>query len=136
MTKVSVDISNKSVTAQGGCRAVHVEKPVAAEGYSVVFGAANDTGWCSMILIIDDIDEIGIGGLTLGGGSGSLTGQYGMVVDNVLAVRVVLADGRIVEASETTNPDLFWGIRGGGSNFGVVSEFTYRIHKQNGPVFQ
>ncbi|TAQ85202.1 hypothetical protein B7494_g6476 [Chlorociboria aeruginascens] len=93
---------------------------VIAEGYSVVMGAVNDTG---------------IAGLTLGGGTGMLTGQYGLVIDNLLAARVVLADGRVLEASAEKNPDLFWAIKGGGSNFGVVSEFTYRIHKQNGDVY-
>jgi FAD/FMN-containing dehydrogenase len=64
-----------------------------------------------------------------------LTGQHGMVIDNLLSAKVVLADGSVVEASEKSNPDLFWGIRGGGSNFGVVTEFTYKIHEHKGDVF-
>ena len=58
-----------------------------------------------------------------------------MVIDNLLAAKVVLADGSIVETSENSNPDLFWAIRGGGSNFGVVTDFTYKIHEQNKEVF-
>jgi FAD/FMN-containing dehydrogenase len=77
---------------------------------------------------------VGIGGLTVGGGSGWLTGQYGHIIDNLLSARVVLADGTVVVASETDHADLFWGIRGGGSNFGICSEFTYKTHHQ-GPVF-
>ena len=64
-----------------------------------------------------------------------MTGQYGMVIDNLLSARVVLANGSVLEESEESDSDLFWGIRGGGSNFGVVTEFTYRIHDRKGDVF-
>ncbi|KAH7311839.1 hypothetical protein BKA65DRAFT_574448 [Rhexocercosporidium sp. MPI-PUGE-AT-0058] len=120
MKKVEVDVEGMNITAGGGCQAVGLETPLQELGLSVVMGAANDTG---------------IGGLTLGGGSGFLTGQYGLVIDNLLSARVVLADGRALKASKDVNADLFWGIRGGGSNFGVVTEFKYRVHRQSDVFF-
>lgn len=71
----------------------------------------------------------------MGGGTGALTGQYGTVADNLVSARIVLADGRVFVASEKESSDLFWAIRGCGPNFGIVTEFTYKLHKQ-GPVFQ
>jgi hypothetical protein len=75
----------------------------------------------------------GIAGLTLGGGIGWLMGKYGLTVDNMLSADIVTADGRILAASETSHPDLFWAVRGGGGNFGIVTAFEFQLH-QVGPV--
>ncbi|KAJ8100357.1 FAD-linked oxidoreductase [Lipomyces tetrasporus] len=120
MRNVDVDANNKIVTAQGGALWVDVDVATEKYGLATVGGTVNHTG---------------IGGVTLGGGHGWLTGKYGQVVDNLLSVKLVLADGSLVTASETENSELFWAVRGAGQNFGVAVEFTYSLHDQPNRVW-
>ena len=99
--------------AQPGLTAGEYTNAAAAHGLATPFG---DTG------------SVGISGLTLGGGIGWLVRKYGLAIDALQAVEIVTADGRQVIASETSHPDLFWAVRGGGGNFGVVTRFQYKLY--------
>jgi hypothetical protein len=120
MRKVTVDAEAKTITAEGGTIWEDVDVEAAKYGLATVGGTVNHTG---------------VGGLTLGGGYGYLTGKYGLTIDNLLSAEVVLASGETVTASSTSHPDLFWAIRGAGQNFGVVTRFTFRGYPQANPVF-
>jgi FAD/FMN-containing dehydrogenase len=112
MRAISVDPVAKTAWAETGLTAYEVSHAASEHGLAIGFG---DTG------------TVGIGGITTGGGIGYLVRKHGLTIDNVLAADVVTADGSLVRADATTNPDLFWAIRGGGGNFGVVTRFQYRL---------
>jgi hypothetical protein len=120
MRKVVVNPEKKSITAEGGALWADVDSAGDEHGLATVGGTVNHTG---------------IGGLTLGGGYGWLSGAYGLTIDNLLEVELVLADGSIVKASSTQNQDLFWAVRGAGACFGVATSFVYRAYEQKHHVW-
>jgi FAD/FMN-containing dehydrogenase len=113
MKGVWVDKDAKIARAQAGCLLGDVDRETQIHGLAAVLGFVSNTG---------------IAGLTVGGGFGYLTRKYGWTSDNVLGMEMVTADGRVVRASEKENSDLFWALRGGGGNFGVVTGFDYKLY--------
>jgi hypothetical protein len=124
MKGIRVNPADKSVRVEGGCVWGDVDHATHA------FGMATPTGI---------ISTTGVAGLTLGGGIGNLSRRYGLTIDNLLSVDMVLADGSLVTANGQQNADLFWAVRGGGGNFGVVTSFEFRMQPvdtvQFGPTF-
>jgi FAD/FMN-containing dehydrogenase len=109
-----IDADGRTAWAGSGLTAAEYTGLAAARGLATGFG---DTG------------SVGIGGITLGGGVGYLVRKYGLTIDNLLAAEIVTADGELLRIDEHDHPDLFWAIRGGGGNFGVVTRFKFRLHK-------
>jgi FAD/FMN-containing dehydrogenase len=108
MTGLRVDPVSRTARVEPGCTLADVDRETQAHGLAVPLGINSTTG---------------IAGLTLGGGFGWLSRRDGMTIDNLLSVEMVTGAGRFIRASEADNPELFWGIRGGGGNFGVVTSF-------------
>ncbi|KAL4788396.1 hypothetical protein BJX76DRAFT_316411 [Aspergillus varians] len=121
LRRVEVDSDSRVVTAQGGALWADIDVAAAQYGLAVVGSTLN---------------HIGAAGATLGGGYGWLTGQHGLAIDNLLWVKIILADGSVVTASEQEYPDLFWAVRGAGQSFGVAIELGFRAHERDhNPVF-
>ena len=113
MNEVTVDPAARMVRVQGGATFGQVDAATHEYGGAVPGGVISTTG---------------VGGLTLGGGLGHLTRAFGLTIDSLVAATVVLADGSVVSTDAEREPDLFWAIRGGGGNFGVVTSFSFRMH--------
>jgi FAD/FMN-containing dehydrogenase len=125
MRGIRIDPEAHTARAQAGVLLGELDREAQAFGLAVPAGIVTHTG---------------LAGLTLGGGIGWLMRKYGLTIDQLLAVDMVTADGEFVKASETENPDLFWGVRGGGGNFGIVTEFEFRLNPVGpivlaGPIF-
>jgi FAD/FMN-containing dehydrogenase len=113
MKAIEVDPEARTAWAQGGLTALEVSISAAEHGLAIGFG---DTG------------SVGIGGITTGGGIGYLVRKHGLSIDSLLAADIVTADSQLLQVDANSHPDLFWAIRGGGGNFGVVTRFKYRLH--------
>src|SRR3989442_5121889 len=118
MKGIRVDPARRTVRAETGLTLGEFARETQAFGLATTLGVVSATG---------------IAGLTLGGGWGHLHAKYGLAIDNVISADVVTADGRLLTANADENQDLFWGLRGGSSNFGVVTSLEYRLYER-GPV--
>ena len=114
LSKVDVDLHARTAWVETGATAAQVTRALEPHGFAVGFG---------------DAGSVGVGGITLNGGIGFLVRKFGMTIDSVLAAEIVTADGRHLRVDDTHDPELFWAIRGGGGNFGVVTRWQYRLRE-------
>jgi FAD/FMN-containing dehydrogenase len=113
MQRIHVDPERRTVRAEGGVKWGELDAETQAHGLATTGGVIPSTG---------------IAGLTLGGGLGFLMRRFGLACDNLISADVITADGELLKASADEHPDLFWGLRGAGTNFGVVTSFEYQLH--------
>jgi FAD/FMN-containing dehydrogenase len=114
MKGIDINVEQRTAWAEGGVTAGEYTEAAGAHGLATGFG---------------DTKSVGIAGITLGGGVGFLVRKYGLTIDDLLAAEIVTADGQLLSVDANSHPDLFWAIRGGGGNFGVVTRFKFRLHE-------
>jgi len=114
MSRIDIDPSDRTAWVETGAAALHVTRALSDHGLVIGFG---------------DSGSVGVGGITTGGGIGFLVRKFGMTIDSVIGAEVVTADGRYLRIDDEQEPDLFWAIRGGGGNFGVVTRLKFRLHE-------
>lgn len=120
MKRISIDATSRTARVAPGVRWKEFDEAAQAHGLATTGGTVSDTG---------------VAGLTLGGGLGWLAGRYGLACDNLISAEIITADGTQLRASAEENPDLYWAIRGGGGNFGVVTEFEFCLHPVGPEVY-